>query len=48
MAFSIRLYNVSDDPRKLNKTLTGELLVNSVKPTDIVDLMNPSFILDYK
>ena len=47
MAFSIKLYNVSDDPRKLNKTLTGELSVNNVRPTDIVDLMNPSFILDY-
>lgn len=47
MAFTIKLYNVSDDPRKLNKTLTGELSVNNVRPTDIVDLMNPSFILDY-
>lgn len=47
MAFTIRLFNVSDDPRKLNKTLVGELPVNNVRPTDIVDLMNPSFILDY-
>ena len=48
MAFSIKLYNVSDDPRKLNKTLTGELPVDNVRPTDIVDLMNPSFILNYE
>jgi len=48
MAFSIRLYNVSDDPRKLNKTLGEYLPVENVRPTDIVDLMNPSFILDYK
>lgn len=47
MAFTIKLYNVSDDPRKLNKTLTGEAEVKNVRPTDIVDLMNPSFILDY-
>lgn len=47
MAFTIKLYNVSDDPRKLNKTLTGEAEVTNVRPTDIVDLMNPSFILDY-
>lgn len=47
MAFSIKLYNVSDDPRKLNKTLGTPTEVTNVRPTDIVDLMNPSFILDY-
>lgn len=47
MAFSIRLYNVSDDPRTLNKTLGTPIEVTDVRPTDIVDLMNPSFILDY-
>lgn len=47
MAFTIKLYNVSDDPRKLNKTLAGEAEVTNVRPTDIVDLMNPSFILNY-
>lgn len=47
MAFTINLYNVSDDPRKLNKTLGNPIEVTNVRPTDIVDLMNPSFILDY-
>lgn len=47
MAFTIQLYNVSDDPRKLNKTLGTPIEVTNVRPTDIVDLMNPSFILDY-
>jgi len=47
MAFTVKLYNVSDDPRKLNKTLTGEAEITNVRPTDIADLMNPSFILNY-
>lgn len=47
MSFAITLSSCSDDPRKLTKTLSGQIKVNSVKPTGIVDLMNPSFELDY-
>lgn len=47
MAFTITLYNCSDDPRKLNKTLSDETPVTGVKPTGIVDLMNPTFELSY-
>lgn len=45
--FTINLYNCSDDPRKLSKTLSGETPVTGVKPTGIVDLMNPTFELSY-
>lgn len=47
MSFAISLYDCSDDPRKLTKTLSGQITVNNVRPTGIVDLMNPSFELDY-
>lgn len=47
MSFAITLSSCSDDPRKLTKTLSGQTIVNNVKPTGIVDLMNPSFELDY-
>lgn len=45
--FTINLYDCSDDPRKLSKTLSGETPVRNVKPTGIVDLMNPTFELGY-
>ena len=45
--FTINLYNCSDDPRTLNKTLTDIAEVRDVKPTGIVDLMNPTFELGY-
>lgn len=47
MAFSLTLYDCGDDPRTLNKTLTGDTLVSNVKPTGVVDLMSPTFELDY-
>jgi hypothetical protein len=47
MAFSLTLYDCGDDPRTLNKTLTGDISVSNVKPTGVVDLMSPTFELDY-
>lgn len=47
MSFTITLSSCSDDPRKLTKTLSGQISVSNVRPTGIVDLMNPSFELDY-
>lgn len=47
MSFTITLYDCADDPRKLNKTLSGGTQVAGVKPTGIVDLMSPTFELNY-
>ena len=46
MAFSITLYNITDDPKKINKTLGSGYSVNAV-PTEACDILTPSFILDY-
>lgn len=48
MAFSATFYNVTDDPRSLNKTLSGGTTVTSIRPTENCDLLNPKFELDYK
>lgn len=47
MAFNATVYVLQDDPRTLMKRFTNEEPVNDIRPTDIVDLMNPSFILNY-
>jgi hypothetical protein len=47
MSFSATLYNCADDPRKLSKTLTDLISVSSIIPTDNVDLLAPTFILNY-
>ena len=47
MSFAITLSSCSDDPRTLMKTFSGQITVNNVKPTGIVDLMNPTFELSY-
>lgn len=48
MAFSAMLYNCSDDPRKAVKTLPEGIPVASIIPTESCDILNPTFILDYK
>lgn len=47
MSFSATLYNNSDDPKVLSKTLTGGYSVNSIIPTEACDILNPTFILNY-
>ena len=47
MAFSATLYNCADDPKVLNKTLTGGYPVNSIVPTEACDILSPTFILNY-
>ena len=49
MSFTATLYNCSDDPRKLNKTLPtqSKIEVSSITPTASCDILNPTFILDY-
>ena len=47
MSFSATLYNYSDDPRKLNKTLSGGTAVSTIIPTEACDILNPTFILNY-
>lgn len=48
MAFSATVYNCSDDPRKAVKTLPAGEPVASIVPTESCDILNPTFILDYK
>ena len=47
MSFSATLYNCSDDPRSLNKSLTNGITVSSITPTEGCDLLSPTFILNY-
>ena len=47
MAFNARLYNNADDPKTLNKDLTGYYEVNNIRPTKNCDILNPTFILNY-
>lgn len=47
MSFSVTLFDCADDPRALNKTLSGETPVKNVRPTGVVDLMAPTFELSY-
>ena len=47
MSFSATLYNNSDDPKVLSKTLTGGNNVSSIVPTEACDILNPTFILNY-
>lgn len=48
MSFSAVLWNCSDDPRKAVKILTNQQPVSSIRPTESCDILNPTFILDYK
>lgn len=49
MSLTLTLYNVTDNPKKVNKTLGDPVYTfnDNVKPTDPCDLLNPSFIIDY-
>ena len=47
MAFSATIYNCSDDPKVLSKTLSGGTPVSSITPTEACDILNPTFILNY-
>lgn len=45
---TVTLYNITDDPRKLNKTLPAGLgPYNTVNALDIVSIVNPTLILEY-
>lgn len=45
---NVTLYNITDDPRKLNKTLPTALgTYNTVNALDIVSIVNPTLILEY-
>lgn len=48
MSFIAKFYNCSDDPRKLSKTLTDEIEINNIKPTENCDILNPILELDYR
>ena len=47
MSFSAKLYNISDDPRSLDKTLGEAIATKTITPTESCDILNPTFILDY-
>ena len=48
MAITITLYSVTDDPRKLDKTLGNAVAtISSVEPLDPCDILYPSFILNW-
>lgn len=49
MALTVTLYNVTDNPKKVNKTLGSAVhtFSSNVQPTDPCDILNPSFILNY-
>lgn len=45
---TVTLYNITDDPRKLNKTLPQtSKTYNTVDALDIVSVVNPTLILSY-
>lgn len=45
---TVTLYNITDDPRKLNKTLPEtSKTYNTVNALDIVSIVNPTLILSY-
>lgn len=45
---TVTLYNITDDPRKLNKTLPQtSKTYNTVDALDIVSVVNPTLILEY-
>lgn len=45
---TVTLYNITDDPRKLTKTLPAGLgPYNTVNALDIVSIVNPTLILEY-
>ena len=48
MSFSATLYNNSDDPRKASKTLSSGINVDTIVPTEACDILNPTFVLNYK
>lgn len=47
MSFEATLYNCSDDPRTLHKTLPAGIPIASITPTESCDILNPTFILNY-
>lgn len=47
MSFSATLFDVEDDPRKAEKTLSNGISVASIVPTEACDILNPTFILNY-
>lgn len=47
MAFAATVYNCSDDPRTLHKTLPAGIPVENIVPTESCDILNPTFILNY-
>lgn len=47
MSFTATLYNTSDDPKTLNKSLGEPVPVGNIEPTKDCDVLNPTFILDY-
>ena len=49
MAFTATMYVINDDPRTLMKYMspTTAIEVTGIKPTGVVDLLNPTFELDY-
>lgn len=48
MSFIAKFYNCADDPRTLSKTLTNEVEVSGIKPTENCDILNPTLELDYR
>lgn len=50
MSFTATMYVINDDPRTLMKYTppTTAVEVTGIKPTGVVDLLNPTFELDYK
>lgn len=47
MSFSATLYNVSDDPKKIDKTLSNPTTIGTIVPTEECDILKPTFILNY-
>lgn len=46
---TVTLYNITDDPRKLTKTLPAALgTYDTVNALDIVSIVNPTLILEYR
>lgn len=50
MSFAATMYVINDDPRTLMKLIRPETAaeVTGIKPTGAVDLLNPTFELDYQ
>lgn len=44
---TIDIYSTTDDNRVVNKQLTSIASSLTVRPTETIDIMNPTFIVDY-